>query len=608
MSLGQIQWREPFWLLLALYPLASLFISLLLRRFRADQYSDTHLLPWVVVGASTPVRLLRLRHLGYLLAWCCLAIAMAGPRTAEKIYRSDYNDFTQVMIVLDVSRSMTARDVLPNRLARARLEILDFLQRADQVSVGLSVFAARPHLVSPLTYDKGAIRHYLDALSPSLLPTAGSNISDALLFAARTLAPSNRQSSAILLITDGDAAGFSNPLKQQQFATQLKQQGIRLFVLGVGTLAGQAVVNQRDTRRRETQTTITTLHRSALQRIATLTHGQYSDASDDNSDWDQLYTTGIARLSSSQDQGNATQHKVLWHEHFPLPLLLGFALFVLSFLAPSSKPSQSSSLSHYALLAFMLTFMSASPPLQAETASYRQAYRHYQQADYKQAITLFSRLPGFRSRLGEADTYYQQGDYEHARSTYIQAILEANNDQQRATALFNLGNTYYQLKEFEQAERLYRDVLRYQPGHQAASLNLQHALHEKRLLQEEQILSPRAGRGPRTGQAAENLDLSNTQVSLGDSENEQPLVTPDPSKPSTSGTSLLEETELATEKVERTDDVQWSYRLTSAADLQNQLQILDYQESHVWQRLFELEEGFPAPVPAPHKLPGVAPW
>lgn len=608
---GQVlQWREPLWLLLALYPLAMLLIRLAIRRFRHDAYAEQRFMPWVLSHNIKNWRYNRLRQIIYILAWCCFALAMAGPRTADKVYQTDSRNYAEVMIVLDLSQSMSARDILPNRLERARLELLDFLQRAEQTRIGLSVFAARPHLLSPMTHDKSVIRHYLSALKPALLPTAGSNINDALLFASKQFDPNNTASSAILLISDGNSAKSVKHEIQQKTINHLKQNGIQIFSLGIGTPVGQAVVAQLDPRypQPQTQTTITVLQRTSLQQLAMQTGGRYIDVSDNDSDWSMLYDHGIAKLSAIETKKRNADSKILWRELYHFPVILALVFFILSFVSSARSRSSSGASTNLALVILTVFISATAQPLEAAEVSYASAYRAYQAGEYKQAREIFSQLPGYRARLGEANALYQLNDYASARNTYIQATLAAGNDTQRAEALFNLGNTFYRLKEYIKAQQLYRDVLKYQPQYRAAESNLAHAKLEQRLKDAEQALTYRPGRGPRTGLAAENIDLSNTQVSLGESEASDEMLIPSTATAQIPATNFLGQAELASQQVESNADSGWSYRLNTSVALQVQLQSLTTDNAYVWQRLFEQEEGFPAPLPLPRPIPGVAPW
>jgi Ca-activated chloride channel family protein len=168
------------------------------------------------------------------LLWALGVLAMAGPRwdyTSVQLYQPG----TNLVVLMDLSRSMEVTDVKPSRLARARQEIEDLLVANEGIRVGLIGFASVAHVVSPITEDASTLRHLLPTLSTELVQFQGSRIEIALERARRLLAgqPANG-SYALLLVTDGD---FAAPGLEDQ-ARELREQDIRLHVLGVGTSQG----------------------------------------------------------------------------------------------------------------------------------------------------------------------------------------------------------------------------------------------------------------------------------------------------------------------------------------------------------------------------------
>lgn len=605
-SLMNIQWREPLWLLLALYPMLMFIATNALRRLRQDTYAQKSLLPWVILANRSKQKIL-LRHTAFVLAWLCFAIALAGPRTAQTVFQTESDQYAEIMIVLDLSQSMAAKDVLPDRLQRARLELLDFLQRAEQLRIGLTVFAARPHLVSPMTYDKSVIRHYLAALKPGILPTAGSDIIAALDFASKTFTTDNSHSRAILLVSDGNSAQSLNLQSIQTITEKFNSQGINVYSIGIGTLTGQAVVSQLDPRYAKTQTAITTLQRNTLQKVTSLTNGAYTDVSDSDRDWQQLYDHGLANLAVAGPADINSGTKTLWHELYHLPLLLALLFFLLAHFTRARSGTTISGL-NLLVLSLCITFATAYQPLEAAEATYLHAYQAYQKNDYERAREIFAGIAGYQARLGEANALYQLQDYANARNVYIQTILLADNDIQRANALFNLGNCLFQLGDYIQAAQVYKDTLRYQHDHASAQNNLTHAERLQAAKDAEDALSYRAGRGPRMGRTPDNIDLSNTQVSLGDASSQEELLLPDPEQRKTVATELFNQTELASQQLEGDADDGWTYQIQTPAEILVLQNNLSHDNRYVWQRLFEQEEGFPAPLSYPYPLGEVAPW
>ena len=159
-----------------------------------------------------------------------LVVALAGPRWGEKeteVYRRGVD----IMVVLDVSRSMLADDCRPNRLAKAKQNIRDLLEVLPGDRVGLVSFAGRAALSCPLTPNYGWFRMALDEVSTESAPRGGSNLAEAIRLAARKLGERPGSHKAILLITDGEDQD-SDPVFAARYA--LEDHEVRTFAIGLG--------------------------------------------------------------------------------------------------------------------------------------------------------------------------------------------------------------------------------------------------------------------------------------------------------------------------------------------------------------------------------------
>jgi Ca-activated chloride channel family protein len=208
--------------------------------------------------------------------------------------------------------------------------------------------------------------------------------------------------------------------------------------------------------------------------------------------------------------------------------------------------------------------------------------------------------------MGEAACHYHLKQYPKAAVIYIQAALAANSDAQRAAALFNLGNSYYKQADYVRAARVYRDTLRYRPGFAAAKTNLAYA----EALQQKHTPSPsavggRAGTGYHTAPALPNTDVGKGRVSL--DETSKPSSQAPPTAKGANA-KLLQQAKAASQKVELDKDTQWTYDITRAQGISPADTRFAVDPSVFWQRLYEAEEGYPAPRQRPAVLPGVRPW
>jgi len=233
---GQPAWL--FGLLLVPLVLAWLWLSApYRRRAREADYADPALLPYLTGKEQIQGH----RSLGPLLLWAAIwslsVVAMAGPRWDYQ-QMSPFRAAADLVVVLDISHSMNIRDVQPSRMERAKQEIQDLVRLNPGIRIGLVAFATLAHVVTPLTEDGKTLLHSLPAISPELVRLPGSRVRDALERAEQLLQTSQSEAGRhILLITDGDFAD-DVPLT---LVTALRDQGVRLHVLGIGTPEGGPV-------------------------------------------------------------------------------------------------------------------------------------------------------------------------------------------------------------------------------------------------------------------------------------------------------------------------------------------------------------------------------
>ena len=170
--------------------------------------------------------------------WTLAALALAGPawqREQSTAFRAP-EDW---VIVLDLSPSMKATDIAPDRTTRARYAIEDILKAARDARVALIAFAGEAHVVVPLTSDVATVRSLLQPLAPSIMPENGDEIAPALTEAGLLLQQAASRHGKVIVLTDG----FTDSTDARAAAKALKEQGAELQVIGVGTPAGSPVMN-----------------------------------------------------------------------------------------------------------------------------------------------------------------------------------------------------------------------------------------------------------------------------------------------------------------------------------------------------------------------------
>ena len=318
---------HPAWLLALVVPLLVwlwLRLTSALRDLsRYQTYADEHLLPYLLGMRSASPRQLQRRFLVWTLLWTLLVLAAAGPRW-------DYFDVqlfrpgVDLVILLDLSRSMDATDVSPNRLGRARQEIEDLVRQNRGARIGLIGFATVAHVIAPLSEDGANLQRQLPALSTDLVQLKGSRVTEALIRAQQMLAGQPRDSSRhLLLITDGDFPD-ENHLGA---ARELAASGVRLHVLGVGTTAGAPVPGPGNDPLRHPRhgVVISGLSESELKALSEAGNGIYREADYDDGDTDAILEVLAERGGA---EALADERTRIWKERYPWVAALAMALLL----------------------------------------------------------------------------------------------------------------------------------------------------------------------------------------------------------------------------------------------------------------------------------------
>ncbi|MDJ0805547.1 MAG: VWA domain-containing protein [Gammaproteobacteria bacterium] len=315
---------EWLWALLGLLPVLAWLIFSVTRPHKGPihLYADEHLLPHLTGVRELNVNERWGRFVRWALLWILAVIAMAGPRW-------DFTDIeafspgSDLIVLLDISRSMNVADVQPSRLARARQEIQDLVQLNREVRIGLIAFASVAHIVSPITEDGQSILNALPALTTDLTSLQGSRLNAALDRAEQLLSGQPAEGGrSILLISDGD---FDEPGLLERIKA-LADNGIQLHTLGVGTTAGGPIparIGQSDLLRdRSGQIIDSRLNRGLLAQMAKTGEGTFLRADFRDDDSQEILERAAKDATAATEANEKTR---VWNERFYwmlLPLLI----------------------------------------------------------------------------------------------------------------------------------------------------------------------------------------------------------------------------------------------------------------------------------------------
>ena len=277
------------------------------------------LLPLRGAGRTT------LRTLLWIAAIAALFVAAARPRWGVS-YQEVERRGADLFVLLDVSRSMLSADLEPNRLERARRDILDLLPHLANDRVGLVAFAGKAVVACPLTHDHGFFRQALREASPRTAPMGGTAIGDAIRTALDTMEPAADRDQSLLLITDGEDHDSFAP----DAAGRAADRNVRIFTVGLGDSEEGARVPAAETGaetwlKHEGQEVWSKMDESLLRTLAERTDAAYVPARTTDYDLGQVYDEHLADLHRGAFESTRREqhrHRYQWFAGFALLLLV----------------------------------------------------------------------------------------------------------------------------------------------------------------------------------------------------------------------------------------------------------------------------------------------
>jgi len=298
---------SPYWLfLIALVPMIAIVAILSGRQREIAAYEFVaDRLRHKLVRARSPLQRFVPLALA-LIALILLAFVMTRPHAGIQEIEAKAKG-RNIMIAIDLSRSMLTDDVSPSRLQVAKATILEVLDRFPNDRIGLLTFADNAWISAPLTLDHQAIREVLNELTPDYLPTKGSNLGNAIHLANETLTATGQADNALIIISDGeDHADYSSESNETLRAAETAAEtGLTIFTLGVGTSDGGFIPDSQSKDGRysskDGSPVLSTLNESSLRNVAALSHGFYSRAT--GKTLQKSLSRAIAQLEQYEQDG-----------------------------------------------------------------------------------------------------------------------------------------------------------------------------------------------------------------------------------------------------------------------------------------------------------------
>lgn len=460
-------WAVPVLFLAALYGMKR-------RRRILTRFASPKSLKTLAPGGSSHRRWLKTGLVLGAVAFLC--VALAGPRYGFH-WREIEQKGVDLLIALDCSKSMLAQDIKPTRLDRAKREIYDLLTMLQGDRVGLIAFSGTAFPQCPLTLDYEAFHLFLSTLTPDIMPVGGTDLDAAIRTALAGFDKKAATEKAVILITDGENTGQGDPI---QAAEEARDQGVKIFCIGVGSQGGVPVPDgeggfQKD---RSGGIVVTRLDEEVLKKMAVLTGGTYVRSVAGDMDLDVIYHREIlGKIERSTLTGGRKQ---VWEDRYQWALALAIlALLAELFLKPTRRKAGTA-----ALLLLLCV------PHPAHADAFRDGLAAYEKGAYEEALKFFidAQLddpdnPKILYNMGNA--YYQLKDYENAAHNY-RIAQEKGGPEIQHKALYNLGNAEYRKQAYQEAIDQYEAALKLAPEDLEARQNIEFVKKEMERQKEQQ--------------------------------------------------------------------------------------------------------------------------
>jgi Ca-activated chloride channel homolog len=314
----------------AIILLVLLFIFILRwKKVTIKRIGDARLVKTLMQNHS-PLKFI-IKFLIVVLAFAAIVIGAANPQKPGKSENVNRNG-VDVMVVLDVSKSMLATDIKPSRLEKSKQLLAKLLDKLQNDRIGIVVFAGRAYMQMPLTIDHGAARMYIQDASPDVVPTQGTVIADALQMANAAFNAKEKKYKTILLISDGE----DHDPNAAKVAQTLAQNGVVINTVGIGSPEGTTIIDPETKEIKKDaqgQTVISKLNEAELQQLSTATNGIYLRL--DNMD-DALITLS-QQIDSIEKKSLSDSEFIDYNSYFQYLLGAALLLLLIEFILPERK-------------------------------------------------------------------------------------------------------------------------------------------------------------------------------------------------------------------------------------------------------------------------------
>ncbi len=495
-------------------------LSVRWKRKAAKKIGEPKLVQHLIKGFSS--KKFKLKFIVFIVAFILCGIAVAGlvePDGTQKINRKGID----IMIALDVSKSMLAQDIQPSRLERAKQVVSKIIDNAPDDKIGFVIFAGRAYLQMPMTIDHEAAKMYLASASPDDVPTQGTVISDALKMCYAAFNHKEKTYKAVILISDGEDHD-DNALK---IAKQLGKEGIMINTIGIGSSLGAPIMDpETNSYKRDDKgnTVITKLNQEELSNIAKDGNGLYQLYSTTNEVANNIKNrfSGIGKQTSVSDSPYEA-----FKQYFQYLLAAALLLLIIEFFISEKKKVAKKAATTFALF-FFIANNSFAQNVKNEIIKGNEAYKknNYDAAEnsYRDALKIADNNSTASYNLG--NTLFRKNNTDEAVESFDNTIKNSSDNVTKEKAYYNKGVAYQKAKKLPECINAYENALMLNPNDEDARQNLQRALKQQQQQKQQQQKQDQKDKKQQPKQDQKKQDQQNKQ----DQQKQKDEPKPQPSK------------------------------------------------------------------------------
>jgi Ca-activated chloride channel family protein len=393
-----------------------------------------------------------------------------------------------VMLVLDVSKSMLARDIKPTRLERAKQFLLRLVDQLPNDRIGLVLFAGRAYMQMPLTTDHGAARMYIQEASPDAVPTQGTVIAEALRMANTAFNSKERKYKSIVLVSDGE----DHDPDASKVAKQLTDDGVLINTVGIGSPEGSPIedpVTGELKKDQDGHTVMSKLNEAELQQLATQSNGVYVRL--DNVE-DGLITM-TQQLNTAEKKAMNDDEFIDYKSYFQWFAGAAILLLLVEFLLAERRHGRlaAGGVRILVLTGLGLT-MTLAASAQTTNTLIRSGNRAYKKKQLDQSVKQYQAAvdkapdnPTANYNLGNAQ--FRKNQFDAAAKSYDASVSHSTADKSmEEKGLYNKGVALARQKKLQESINAWKAALKLDAADSDARENLEKALMEQKKQQEQQ--------------------------------------------------------------------------------------------------------------------------